>query len=75
MFFKLENGDLLNLNHALRISILPRAENPSQWCVAARFHDDVIEVLYEGDQLQCRTAVHILSGSLGLASTELFPRE
>ena len=70
MFVKLENGELLNLAHAVRI--FKAQSRDEEWSIEAEYQKGnlpVFGVIYRGTEPQCDFAWNNLVNSLEVVST------
>ena len=69
MFFELEDGNLLNLNKAWKISIRRHSFAYEEWLVIAEYGNEMTEeVLYRGKESECKAILENVGKSLDLVS-------
>lgn len=71
MFVRLENGELLNLNHVIRIFV----EQHRVMAEYARGETVRFATIHSGTEHQCNFAFNMLRNSLDVISTEISAQE
>ena len=71
MFFELDDGSLLNLNKAWKISIRSNNLSRGEGLVIAQYGNEMTEeVLYKGKESECQAILKNFRESLDLVSVE-----
>ena len=69
MFFELDDGSLLNLNKAWKISIRSSSFSHGEFLVIAQYGNEMTEeVLYKGKESECQAILKNFRESLDLVS-------
>ncbi len=76
MFVRLENGELFNLNSALKVAlnIIPGTENSPYYCVEVQYiksNEVFSERIFSGTKKQCETVLDAISAGLGVIAPVL----